>query len=254
MNELIKENERVDDLQFRNYKIIQRNDGFCFGIDSVLLSDFAKKIKNGSSVLDLGTGTGILGILLCGKTKLKSIIGVEIQKEIADMASRSIELNNLDDRFSIVNCNIKDLDKYLKFDSYDAIVTNPPYKKIDSGKVNENEIKLLSRHEIEANLSDFIRVSFKFLKDKGTLFMVHRAERLADIVYEMRSNRIEPKRIRFVYSNETSGSKLVLIEGVKNGNAYVEVEKPLYVYKENGDYTDEIYQIYGKNKELLENN
>lgn len=254
MNELIKENERVDDLQFRNYKIIQRNDGFCFGIDSVLLSDFAKKIKNGSSVLDLGTGTGILGILLCGKTKLKSIIGVEIQKEIADMASRSIKLNNLDDRFSIVNCNIKDLDKYLKFDSYDAIVTNPPYKKIDSGKVNENEIKLLSRHEIEANLSDFIRVSFKFLKDKGTLFMVHRAERLADIVYEMRSNRIEPKRIRFVYSNETSGSKLVLIEGVKNGNAYVEVEKPLYVYKENGDYTDEIYQIYGKNKELLENN
>ena len=132
MNESIKENERVDDLQFRNYKIIQRNDGFCFGIDSVLLSDFAKKIKNGSSVLDLGTGTGILGILLCGKTKLKSIIGVEIQKEIADMASRSIKLNNLDDRFSIVNCNIKDLDKYLKFDSYDAIVTNPPYKKIDS--------------------------------------------------------------------------------------------------------------------------
>lgn len=246
---LVKENERIDDLEISNLKIIQRNDGFCFGIDSVLLSDFAKKIKQDSNVLDLGTGTGILGLLLCAKTNLKHITGIEIQNEIADMANRTIKLNNLEDRFDIINTNIKDLDKALKVDSYDAIITNPPYKKANSGKINNNEIKLISRHEIKANLSDFIKMSFKLLKDRGSLYMVHRAERLVDIMYEMRFNKMEPKRIRFVHSNNKSESKLVLIEAVKNGKAFLSVEKPLYIYNEDGSYTDEVLKIYNKNKE-----
>lgn len=243
---LLKENERIDDLEINNLKIIQRNDGFCFGIDSVLLSDFAKNIKNNSNVLDFGTGTGILGFLLIEKTKLKKVIGIEVQPEIADMAARSIKLNNLEEKFEILNSNIKDLDKKLKIDFYDAIITNPPYKKTDSGMQNDNEIKLISRHEVKANLSDFIKMSFKMLKDKGTLYMVHRPERLVDIISEMRLNKLEAKRIRFVYSNKNSEAKLVLIEAVKNGKSFVKIEKPLYVYNEDGTYTDDILEIYNK--------
>ncbi len=246
MNNILKENERIDDLQLNNLKIIQRNDGFCFGIDSILLSDFAKGIKKNSNVLDLGTGTGILGILLCAKTELKKITGIEVQADIADMASRSIKLNNLEEKFDIININIKKIDKILKIDSYDYIVTNPPYKKVNSGKINENKVKLISRHEVEADLSDFIKVSFKLLKDRGTLFMVHRSERLADIISEMRKYKMEPKRIRFVYSNNISESKLVLIESVKNGKPFLKLDKPLYIYKEDGNYTDEILEIYNK--------
>ena len=245
-NSILMPNERIDELELNNFKIIQKNDGFCFGIDSVLLSDFARKIKNNSKVLDLGTGTGILGILLCAKTNLKQITGIEIQKDIADMATRSIQLNNLQGKFDILNCNIKDIDKLLKIDSYDAIVTNPPYKKPNSGKINENKTKLISRHEIEANLDDFIRISFKMLKDKGTLYMVHRAERIVDILSTMRKYKMEPKRIRFVYSNKNSESKLVLLEATKNAKPFVKIERPLYVYNENGDYTQELLQIYNK--------
>ena len=245
-NSILMPNERIDELELNNLKIIQKNDAFCFGIDSVLLSDFARKIKNNSKVLDLGTGTGILGILLCAKTNLKQITGIEIQKDIADMATRSIQLNNLQGKFDILNCNIKDIDKLLKIDSYDAIVTNPPYKKPNSGKINENKTKLISRHEIEANLDDFIRISFKMLKDKGTLYMVHRAERIVDILSTMRKYKMEPKRIRFVYSNKNSESKLVLLEATKNAKPFVKIERPLYVYNENGDYTQELLQIYNK--------
>lgn len=245
-NSILMPNERIDELELNNLKIIQKNDGFCFGIDSVLLSDFVRKIKNNSKVLDLGTGTGILGILLCAKTNLKQITGIEIQKDIADMATRSIQLNNLQGKFDILNCNIKDIDKLLKIDSYDAIVTNPPYKKPNSGKINENKTKLISRHEIEANLDDFIRISFKMLKDKGTLYMVHRAERIVDILSTMRKYKMEPKRIRFVYSNKNSESKLVLLEATKNAKPFVKIERPLYVYNENSDYTQELLQIYNK--------
>lgn len=244
--ENLYENERIDNLEINNFKIIQKNDGFCFGIDSVLLSDFARNIKINSNVLDLGTGTGILGFLLIAKSKIKKITGVEVQPEIADMAQRSIRLNELDEKFEIVNANIKDIDKILKIDSYDAIITNPPYKKMNSGKINDNKIKLISRHEIEANLSDFIKVSFKMLKDKGSLYMVHRAERLVDILYEMRANKMEPKRIRFVFSNKNSESKLVLIEAVKNAKPSIKVEKPLYIYENDGKYTDEVLKIYNK--------
>lgn len=246
----IKENERIDDLETHNLKIIQKTDGFCFGIDSVLLSDFSKNIKKNSEILDLGTGTGILGFLLIAKSNIKKVVGIEVQKEIADMANRSIKLNNLESKFEIVNSNIKDLDKILPIDYYDAIVSNPPYKQVDSGKVNENLIKLISRHEIEASLQDFIKVSFKMLKDKGTLYMVHRAERLVDILSEMRLNKMEPKRIRFVYSNYESESKLVLIEAVKNGKPFLKTEKPLYIYNNDGSYTNEVLKIY--NKDLLE--
>lgn len=244
---ILKENERIDDLQINDLKIIQDTDGFCFGIDSVIFSEFAKDIKKDSTVVDLGTGTGIISFLLLAKTKIKNIIGIEVQPEVADMANRSIILNKLENKFKIINCNIKDILSYLKRDSIDAVVTNPPYKKINTGGKNENEKKLISRHEVLADVFDFIRAAKIILKDKGSLYMVHRPERLSDIIYGLRENKIEPKTIRFVYSKEDSTeAKLVLIKAVKNGGDFLKVEKPLYIYKNNGEYSDEILDIYNR--------
>ena len=242
----LKQNERIDDLEFKNLKIIQNKEGFCFGIDSVLISDFAKGIKKGAKVLDLGTGTGIIATLLCGKTELSEIVGVEIQEEVYEMANRSIKLNNLEEKFRIINDNILNLNKYFEKNTFDAIVTNPPYKKKDSGIENQDKRKLVSRHEIEANLEDFIKVSKDMLKDKGELYIVHRPERLVDLLSIMREYKIEPKRIKFVYSNVNSASKLVLVQGTKNAKPFLKVEKNLYIYDEKGNYTDEINKIYNK--------
>ena len=194
----LKNGERIDDLQLNNLKIIQNQEGFCFGVDAVLLSDFAKNIKDNSTVLDLGTRTGIISILLCGKTKLKKIIGVEVQEEVFDMAKRSIQLNELQDKFQIINENIKNIETIFEKYSFDAIVTNPPYKKANTGIVNEEEKKLISRHEVLADLEDFISVSNKMLKDKGEFYMVHRPDRIVDIFSLMRKYKIEPKEIRMV--------------------------------------------------------
>lgn len=241
---ILDENERIDDLGIKNLKIIQNKEGFCFGIDSVLLSDFAKNIKKDSLVLDLGTGTGIIPILLCGKTNLKKVIGVEIQEEVYNMAKKSIKLNNLENKFEIINENILNLEKIYKENTFDVITTNPPYKKIDTGILNENKKKIVSRHEITASLEDFLKVSKRLLKDKGEFYMVHRPERLIDIIYNMRKYKIEPKIIRFVFSNKNKEPKLVLIKGIKNAKPFLKIEKNLYIYDENGKYSKEIEKIY----------
>ena len=271
----LKENERIDDLEFNNLKIIQNKDGFCFGIDSVLISDYAKKdIKKNALGVDLGTGTGIISILLSAKTRLSKIIGIEVQKEVADMAQRSIELNGLQNKIEIKNMNIKNiiqnidnskLEKRKKqvklgniqtethkekdniwLEKFDFVVTNPPYKKLETGKVNESEYKYISRHEATANLEDFIKVSKYLLKDKGSFFMVHRPDRLVDIIELMRKYKLEPKNIRFIYPSVDKSPNLVLIKGIKNAKPFLKIDKPLIVYNQNGEYTDEIYEIYGK--------
>ena len=242
----INEDERIDDLEINNYKIIQKKDGFCFGIDSVLLSDFAKDIKKESKVIDLGTGTGILSILLCAKTNLSTIVGVEVQEEMANMAERSSMLNNLQDKFKIINSDIKNLQDKLPENNFDAIIMNPPYMELNTGKINLNEKKLISRHEVFASLEDFINVSKKLLKDKGSIYMVHRPNRLIDVCSLLRKYKLEPKILRLVYPKEESEANLFLIKAVKNGGKFLKVYKPLYVYKNNGEYTDEILKIYNK--------
>ena len=246
MNIKLKENERIDDLEFKNLKIIQNKEGFCFGIDSILLADFAKNIKKGANVLDLGTGTGIISILLCGKTDLNSITGVEIQNEVAEMANRSSKLNKLEKKFKVLNDNILNLKNIYDNQSFDVIVTNPPYKKKNTGIINENEKKIISRHEITATLEDFIKVSSDLLKDKGEIYMVHRPDRLVDILSLMRNNKIEPKILRMVYSNKNMEPKLLLIKGIKNAKPFLKIEKNLYIYDGNGNYTEEIMKIYNK--------
>lgn len=242
----LNKDEVINDLELNNLKIIQNKNGFCFGIDSILLSDFAKELKKDSKVLDLGTGTGIISILLCEKTNLKEIIGVEIQKEVYEMAKKSIKLNNLENKFKIINENILNLNKIIEKNSIDVIVTNPPYKKENTGIINKNQKKLISRHEIMGNLEDFIKVSKELLKDKGELYMVHRPERLVDILGLMRQYKIEPKVLRLVHSNENKPPKLILIKGVKNAKPFLKVENNLYIYNNNGEYTEEIKKIYNK--------
>lgn len=242
----LKENERIDDLEFKGLKIIQNKYGFCFGMDSVLLSDFAKEIKKESKIADLGTGTGILGILLCGKTQNTKIVGVEIQKDVAEMAQRSVKLNDLQDRFTVICEDIKNLKGKYEVGSFDAVVTNPPYKKQGTGGINEQETKLISRHEISANLEDFILVASYLLKDKGSIYMVHRPERLVDILVTLRKYKLEPKILKLVYPNHGKEPNLILIKATKNAKPFLKLEKPLYVYNEDGNYTEEILNIYNK--------
>lgn len=242
----ILENERIDDLEYEGLKIVQNKNGFCFGIDSILLSDFAKEIKENSTIIDLGTGTGIIAIMLSAKTKSSKIIGVEIQKEVYEMAKKSIKLNNLENKIELINKNINDLEGILSYGTFDAVVTNPPYKKIGTGIINKNEKKLISRHEITASLEDFIKVSNKLLKDKGNLYMVHRPDRLVEIIEKLRKYKLEPKTIKFVHPSIEKEANLVLIKATKNANQFLKIEKPLYVYNKNNEYTDEILKIYGK--------
>ena len=246
INILLKENERIDDLEYKNLKIIQNKKGFCFGIDSVLLSDFAKEIKKDSKVLDLGTGTGIISILLCGKTNLKEIIGVEIQKDIYEMAQRSAKLNQLENKFKLLNEDIKNLSKIFPTNSFDAIVTNPPYKKENTGLKNENKSLEISRHEVMCSINDIAIISSKLLNNNCSLYMVHRPDRLIDIIEALRKNNLEPKKIRFVYPKINKAPNLVLIKATKGGKPFLKIENPLIVYKEDGTYTNEILEIYNK--------
>ena len=246
MNIKLDKNEVIEDLEFNNLKIIQNKKGFCFGIDSILLSDFAKNIKKNSIVLDLGTGTEIISILLCEKSKLKKITGIEIQKDVYEMAKKSIKLNKLENKLEIINENILNLNNLFEKNSIDVIVTNPPYKKKNTGIINENEKKLISRHEITADLEDFIKIAKDLLKDKGEFYMVHRPERLVDILSLMRKYKIEPKILRLVYSNKNKEPKLILIKGIKNAKQFLKLESNLYIYDENGEYTEEIKKIYNK--------
>lgn len=239
----VYDNERVDDLQYKGLRLIQKKYGFCFGIDAVLLANFAD-VKKDDRVIDLGTGTGIIPVLLAGKTQAKTIIGLEIQTEMAEMAARSVELNNLGGRVKIINGDIRNSLEYFGPSKFNVVVTNPPYMNMGGGLVNPSDAKAVSRHEILCTLEDVIKAGSKLLVSGGQLAMVHRPERLVDIIWLMRSYRIEPKYLRFVYPSPYKKANLLLIKGTRNGNPQLKMMEPLYVYDEKGNYTDEINKIY----------
>ena len=245
MEVIIKANERIDDLQCKGLRIIQNVEGFCFGVDAVLLSNFAE-VKNNQRVIDLGTGTGIIPILIAGKTRAAEVVGIEIQEQIAQMAGRSIILNNLEERVKIVNEDIKNISSLYGKESFDVVTTNPPYKHSGSGLINPEDTKAISRHEIMCTLEDVIAASSALLKNNGRFFMVHRPERIVDILTLMRSYKLEPKRLRFVHPYPNKKPNLLLIEGLKYGKAFLNFMDPLYIHDDSGNYTQEINDIYGR--------
>lgn len=240
---LLKEGERIDDLQRNGLKIIQNSEKFCFGIDAVLLSDFSKVRKN-EKVLDIGTGTGIIPILLTAKTEGLHFTGLEIQEESADMANRSVIMNSLSEKVEIVNGDIKDGLKLFERESFNVITSNPPYMIESAGEGNEDEPKSIARHEIKCTLDDVIREGSKLLKVGGRFYMVHRPFRLVEIFETFRKYHLEPKRMRMVHPYINKEPNMVLIEALKGGKPRLTVDKPLIVYNEAGKYTDEIYEIY----------
>lgn len=246
-NELkyIKEDETIDDLQLKGLNLIQKVDGFKFGIDAVLLSDFAC-IKTKHKVMDLCTGTGIIPFLVYGKYTPKSVYGLEIQEDMIDMAKRSVQLNSLEEKVFFVNEDLKNLESLKKLEKFDVVTVNPPYKLNNAGILNPNDKLAIARHEILCNLEDVISASRVLLKDNGRLFMIHRPERLADIFTLMRKYKIEPKRVKMIHPKMGKAPNIVLVEGQRDGGAYLKWEAPLYVYDNDGKYTKEIDTIYGR--------
>ena len=241
---ILKENERIDDLQRNGYCIIQDPDRFCFGMDAVLLSGFATA-KDGARVLDLGTGTGIIPILLAAKTKAAHLTGLEVQADSADMAGRSVALNGLEEKINIVTGDIKGADKLFHAASFDVITCNPPYMIGAHGLKNPEDAKAIARHEILCTLEDVISQAAKLLVPGGRFFLVHRPFRLAEIIVTLTKYRLEPKRMRLVYPFADKDPNMVLLEAVRGGRPRMTVEKPLIVYREPGVYMPEIYEVYG---------
>ena len=240
----LKENERLDELQRNGYQIIQNPEKFCFGMDAVLLCGFAHAKKE-DILLDMGTGTGIIPLLMEARYKCAHLTGLEIQEESADMARRSVALNGLSDRIDIVTGDIKEADTYFSSASFDCITCNPPYMIGNHGLTNPEAPKAIARHEILCTLEDVICQAAKLLKPGGHFFMVHRPFRLAEIMTTLSQYKLEPKRMQLVYPYVDKEPNMVLIEATRGGRPRMTVEKPLIVYQSPGVYTPEIYDIYG---------
>lgn len=242
---MLKYGERIDDLQIKDLKIIQNPSWFCFGIDAVLLSDFAN-VRKKEKVVDLGTGTGIIPLLIYAKYSPIEIVGIEIIEEVADMARRSVALNNLDEKIKIYNMDIKNCFDYIGINKYDVVVSNPPYKKADTGLINPKDKKAISRHEILINLEELIYSASRLLKGGGRFYMIHRPERLNEIILLLNKYKLVPKRLRFIHSHTSKSPRMVLVESSKSGGEFLKIEPPLFVYNDDGSYTDEILKIYGR--------
>ncbi|NFI09278.1 tRNA1(Val) (adenine(37)-N6)-methyltransferase [Clostridium botulinum] len=243
MDRIIKEDETLDDLQLKGIHVIQKKQAFRFGIDAVLLANFPT-IKNGAKVVDLCSGTGIISFILAGKTNASNIIGIEIQKEIADMAKRSIKYNNLQGKVRFIEGDLKNLKLLKDIEKVDVVTVNPPYKTQGTGIININDKNAISRHEICCTLDDVVKAAKVLLKDKGKLYMIHRPDRIVDIMNVMRKYYIEPKLIRTIHPAVDKPPSMILIEGQKNGGKFLKWDRPLYIYDENNKYTNEVKRIY----------
>lgn len=249
MEKYLKDGERIDDLQIGGLKIIQNPRKFCFGIDAVMLANFAT-VKKGDLVVDFGTGTGIIPIILAGKTEAAKIMGIEIQADMAEMAGRSIRMNHLEGRVEIIHGDIRNIGDMVKDGSIDLVVSNPPYMDDGHGLVNPDNSKAIARHEITCTLQDTISSAARVLKNGGRLAMIHRSNRLVDVLFAMREKGIEPKRLRMVYPSAEKESNLFLVEGTKSGGRFLKVLKPLIIYDGDRNYTDEIHSIYYKGERM----
>ena len=239
----IKDYERVDDLHRNGYMLIQDPKRFCFGVDAVLLSGFATA-KKGDKILDLGTGTGVIPILMSAKTKAEHFSALEIQPESAEIAKRSVMLNDLQDKIDIIEGDIKKAAEIFKPSSFDVITTNPPYMNFEGGLKNSYDPKTIARHEVLCSLDDVAFAAQRLLKFGGKFFMVHRPHRLTDIMCVLREHKLEPKRIRFVQPYADREPNMVLVEAVRSGKPMIKVMPTLVIYNSDGTYTQETLDIY----------
>lgn len=242
---LVKNEETLDDLQLNGIQVIQKKEGFRFGVDAVLLANFAN-VKKNFNVIDLCSGTGIVPFIIAGKTEASNIKGIEIQEEMVEMADRSAKFNKLEEKVSFLCGDLKNIDVLKKLPKADVVTVNPPYKLANSGIVNPSDKMAIARHEVCCNLEDVIIACRTLLKDNKRMYMVHRPDRLADIITLMRKHKIEPKRIQMVHPNTKKAPNIVLIEGQRDGGAFLKWEPPIYVYNDNGGYSDQIEKIYGR--------
>lgn len=254
---IIKENERLDELGIKNLKVIQNTDFFCFGIDSVLLANFVKSNSSKNIILDMCSGSGVIPILLSAKVNFDKAICVELQKEMFDLLKRNVAINNLENKLNLLNCSINDIDNIKKHifsinntHNIDIITVNPPYKKIGTGIENENTVKYIARHEKFCTLEDIFSSSSKLLKSKGKLYLVHKPDRLVDLLSISRKYKLEAKTIQFVNPRIDSKPSIVLIEYIKDGGNEVQVLPPIIEYDENGNYTDQILKIYNLERKV----
>ena len=239
----LKQDERIDDLNCKGYRIIQHAKKFCFGMDAVLLANYAKA-KPGERVLDLGTGTGIIPILMAAKTEAEHFSALEIQEESAEMAGRSVELNHLQERISVVNGDIKEASAIFGKGVFDVVTTNPPYMNDKHGLKNPDLPMAIARHEVLCSLEDVIREGASVLKQNGRFYMVHRPFRLAEIFGMLAKYKLEPKRMRLVHPYVDKEPNMVLIEALKGGKPMIKIDKPLIVYQDVNVYHPEIHEIY----------
>ena len=231
-------------LNYKDLKIVQNTDWFAFSLDSVLLANFVTINKNIKNIIDLCTGNAPIPIILSTKTNA-DITCVELQKEIYDLAKKSIDINNLNNRINLLNMDVNDLTNKYETDTFDIITCNPPYFKVnEKSNLNDNKVKTIARHEIYLELDDIFLISKKLLKNNGIISIVHRPDRLIEIIESMKKNNIEPKKIRFVYPKKNSECNILLIEGAKNGNPGLKILPPLYVHGENGNYLEEIEKMF----------
>ncbi len=233
-----------DLLNYKNLKIVQNTEWFNFSLDSVLLANFVTINKKTKKIIDFCTGNAPVPLILSTKTTA-TIYGMELQNEIYDLAIKSIKLNSLDDKIKIINDDVKNAKNLFDTETFDIITCNPPYFKIfDKNKVNDNPIKTKARHEIDLNLDDIFNSAKKILKNQGIIALVHRPDRLVEIINMMQKNNIEPKRLQFVYPNENKNANMILIEGRKNGNPGLKLLPPIYVHNKNGDYRKQILNMF----------
>ena len=236
----IYDDETLEDLTKFNMKIIQKKEGFRFSLDAILIANFIKVDRN-IEIMDIGTGTGIIPLLLANNEKIKKIIGVEIQDIIADMARRSIIMNNLENKIEIKN---EDINNYKIEKKVDMIITNPPYMKIENGKISENLIKAISRHEVKLNLESLIKSAKMILKDGGSFNIIYRTKRFQELIKIITDNRFFIKRLRFIYTKPDKDSDLFMLEAIKNQKKDIKIEKPLNIYNATGDYSKEVESYY----------
>jgi tRNA1Val (adenine37-N6)-methyltransferase len=247
---LKKEDETIDEILEGRLRIVQKKKGYRFSLDAFLLANFIR-LKKGEHVVDMGTGSGVIAIIMGIRKECDRVVGIDIQEELVDMAKRSVEVNTLSDKVEIRHGDIRHIEHLFPSLSFDVVIFNPPYRKLKSGRINPNNQKSVARHEIKGTLNDFLQASMYVLKKSGRAYMIYPATRMVELLSSMKAIGIEPKRIQIVHSYSVSRGEFVLVEGIKGGREELEVMPPLFVYTEDGEYTDAMSSVFRELSDLV---